>query len=166
MQSGLAVFPRRKKQVLLMIGCLGLAISCAVVLLTSKGVLGVANVIPWAVFLICGFAGLQLLGRVLRPRPVLVIDEQGLMDRSSIAGVGLIPWADIASVRVVDYQTQKILAIEMKDPQKYLDRANPLRRQAMRLNRSLAGTPFIVPLATVMASDVTLMAEIDKYLPR
>ena len=167
LQPGLAVYSPKRRQTYLMVGCLGVAVTCAVMLALARSELGlVMKIIMWAGFVGFGFGGLQLLRRVLRPRPALIVDEEGLLDQSSFASAGRIPWSDIADVRLVSYPSQLILAIDVKDPEPYLARANPLKRQALRVNRSLAGTPFIIPFTALQVVPATLMAEVDKHRGR
>lgn len=76
------------------------------------------------------------------PGPGLVIDAEGLIDRSSGVAAGRIPWRDIKGFKVHEVQSQKFLAIEVKNPEHYLERANPLLRLAVRNNMERYSSPI------------------------
>jgi hypothetical protein len=76
------------------------------------------------------------------PGPGLVIDAEGLIDRSSGVAAGRIPWADIKGFKVHQIQSQQFLAVLVRDPERYLARANPLLRAAVRINLSQFGSPI------------------------
>jgi hypothetical protein len=88
------------------------------------------------------------------PGPGLVIDAEGLIDRSSGVAAGRIPWRDITGFKVHEVHSQQFLAIMVKDPERYLARANPLVRPAVRINSVRYGSP-------IQISAVALAIEFD-----
>ncbi len=63
-----------------------------------------------------------------RTGPALVIDEQGLTDRSNMTGVGLIAWDDIVDIKEVTNALKKdLIIILVKNPEDYINRASRLK---------------------------------------
>ena len=91
------------------------------------------------------------------PGPGLVIDAEGLIDRSSGVAAGRVPWADIKGLTVHEVRGQPFLAVDVHDPQKYVARANPLMRPVVAMNMKLFGSP-------IQLSAVTLQIEFDELV--
>ncbi|MBL8170301.1 MAG: hypothetical protein JNJ50_19235 [Acidobacteria bacterium] len=111
-----------------------------------------------------GFCGLFFLSRLLWPKPAVVVDEAGLLDNASACGVGLIPWTEIRDVRIASFMNQPFLAVYVADPEKYLRRANPLKRAIMRANQSWVGTVSNIPLSALSISADELHSVVRKHL--
>jgi len=71
--------------------------------------------------------GLYIFGsRTINLGPILVIDESGITDQRK--SVGLIPWAEISSVKVRDYGRTASIDICVQNPEKWRDRIPMLYR--------------------------------------
>ena len=53
--------------------------------------------------------------KIFDSKPGLVIDAEGLIDNSSAAAAGRIPWTDIGGVNVFTMHRQRMLTIELRD---------------------------------------------------
>ena len=111
-----------------------------------------------------GFCAFFFLSRLLSPKPALVIDDSGFLDNASAVGAGLIPWAEISGVRVSAFRNQRFLAVYVNDPEKYLSRANPIKRSVMRANQSMVGTAITIPLSALSVSAEELLLVLGKHL--
>lgn len=67
--------------------------------------------------------------RLASSSPLLIIDHDGVTDRSSLVGVGLIRWNEIVSVEPIDVNGQSFISIRTRQPQAVID------RQRFRLKR-------------------------------
>jgi hypothetical protein len=101
---------------------------------------------------------------LLSPKPALVIDDSGFLDNASAVGAGLIPWAEICGVRVSAFRNQRFLAVYVNDPEKYLSRANAIKRSVMRANQSMVGTAITIPLSALSVSAEELLLVLGKHL--
>jgi hypothetical protein len=78
-------------------------------------------------------------------KPGLVIDDTGLLDNSGGLSAGHILWTDVENISVFQVQKQKMLMLEVRNPQDYIGRqANLLKRKAMELNYRMYGTPVCI----------------------
>jgi hypothetical protein len=61
-------------------------------------------------------------------RPGLVIDRQGIDDRSNLASIRRVDWADIRGLRIMKARWNNGLVIELHDPERFARRGNVLQR--------------------------------------
>jgi hypothetical protein len=114
---------------------------------------------PWAgrligavVVVLCGPVAVALGARLIDQRPALAIDDRGLDVRSTVIPVGLEPWTDIMSVRVISDGRAQYLAVEVRNPDVYVERAPAFLRWVQRGNADIAGTPVTVAGNSVKAN--------------
>lgn len=76
----------------------------------------------------------------LRVSPRLVIDEEGLFDRT--LGVGVIPWGELQGAFVRAVGGHRFVCLELRDPDGWRARLGPVRRVLAGANRRLGCTDF------------------------
>ena len=74
--------------------------------------------------------------------PGLIVDSKGIFDNSSGISAGLIPWSDIAGFTVGSIRGQSFLSIDVRNPDKYIQRASGLKRLLVSLNARYFGSPI------------------------
>lgn len=87
-------------------------------------------------------AFVRLLPRVVRPRVGFRADAAGVEDRTTITGIGRIPWSEVASIALRTYSGNAIVAIR-------LVRGGALTSRLAWPHRLLAGLCRAVGLADV-----------------
>lgn len=93
-------------------------------------------------FGLCAYFFLRILSS---SKPGLVIDDNGLLDRSGALSAGHISWHDIENISVMETQQQKLIMLEVKNPRHYINRQeNRLKRKAMEMNEKMYGTPLSI----------------------
>lgn len=70
----------------------------------------------------CLIAAFYLLYRLTSLKPVLLITEEGVVDRSSPAGVGLIRWEEIVAVEPLFVSGQLFITLRTRDPEAVISR--------------------------------------------
>jgi hypothetical protein len=91
-----------------------------------------------------GLCGLYWCIKIFDRKPGLVIDAEGIVDNSSLTAAGRIPWEDIVGFKIYWVAGQKLLAIEVRDPQKYVKRGGTFKRMWNTANTKRAGSPIII----------------------
>jgi hypothetical protein len=93
------------------------------------------RIVGWAgvCFFSLGFA--VLLKQLVKSGPQFVIDGRGIEERRS--NLGLIEWADIESLAIVELHSQKFLSVQVRDLKKYLDRIGDAGKIASQANRAM-----------------------------
>ena len=90
---------------------------------------------PMFVRIVCGigvpfFAVIAIMSvvRLVDSRPGLVVDRQGIEDRTSFASVGRVDWADIHGLRVSRARWNSALVVELHEPERFARRGNIVQR--------------------------------------
>lgn len=78
----------------------------------------------------------------LFPKPLLILDDHGLLDQSSIFSVGFIPWSDITRVYPTVVSKQRFLSVELKEPDRYLEKLTGWKHLMMKMNLQVGHAPI------------------------
>ena len=104
---------------------------------TKLAIVGYASII---FFGLCAFF---LIRKLPDNKPGLIIDDIGLTDNSSGLSAGRILWSDIENISVIEIHKQKLIMLQVKNPQNYIDRQTSVfKRKNMELNNKMYGTPL------------------------
>jgi hypothetical protein len=129
----------------------------------SGGPLGV-RIGGGATAVICGGILLGNLWLLVNRGPMVVIDEQGIFDR--LCGYGLIPWAEIKQVDLLQADDGTRLAIAVDHAATYIDRLLPHRRALAWAEANVDGkTPIRINLSTLGADPEAAMAAVRRHMP-
>jgi hypothetical protein len=92
-----------------------------------------------------GLAAVTIFRKFSDKNPGLTINRQGIIDNSSGASAGLIPWTDIQEIKISQVMNQKFLMFIVSNPEDYLEKVtNPLKRNAMKINYKTYGSPISI----------------------
>ena len=92
-----------------------------------------------------GLCAVYIVRKLPENRPGLIIDSNGLTDNSSGVSAGLILWNDIQDISVIEIHRQKIIMLQVKNPQDYIDRQKSgFKRKMMQMNFNIYGTPLSI----------------------
>jgi hypothetical protein len=89
-----------------------------------------------------GLCGIYGCIKVFDGRPGLIVDDQGIVDNSSAVSAGRVPWEEIIGLRISEIAGQRILVIEVTDPQKYIERCGVFLRMLNAANTKMMGSPI------------------------
>lgn len=152
-------YPPRWKLLALALACFGV---CAVLLVPARNIdWAVVAGSCWVVIALVAAAGLVLVWRAVRPGPTVVIDGQGITDRTTMAPLGLIRWDEITVIRKREIGrgmgAERLLEIVLHDPAEFhsrrrgrLQRATYRYRQVLRQPQvCIPGSMVAVPMQVV-----------------
>jgi hypothetical protein len=92
-----------------------------------------------------GFTASVIARKLQDNMPGLIIDEIGITDNSNPLAAGLILWRDVKDISVVEIGRQKLIMIEVYNPEKYIDRQNHfLQKKAMLYNLKMYNSPLSI----------------------
>ena len=151
--SDIILYPSRWKMALLALGSLLFVLSTSLV--WASGALFLQAVAVTGI-LFFGYAFVFALGRLLRPRPSLVIDNRGITDNVAATGVGFIAWNEIAEVGMGGRGLSRFIVIIPHDPEAILARQSPIKRSVLRANMGLVGSPITIPGSLPISLDEVL----------
>lgn len=160
-------YPPRIRLLLLGLGCVLAAGICAIPtradhpFLAGLGWLGVG---------LLALALVVLLARAIRPGPTLVIDAQGITDRTTIAPNGLVRWEEIIVIRKREIgrgrSAERLLEVVLADPDRF--RARPRSRLGRLIDRyrDLLKHPLVsIPGSMVSEPMQRVADEIRRWRP-
>jgi hypothetical protein len=102
-------------------------------------------VVGLASVLFFGLCSVYIARKLPDNKPGLIIDNIALTDNSSAVPAGQILWSDIEDISVIRIHTQKLIKLQVKNPQKYINKQTSwLKRKIMQMNLSMFGTPIII----------------------
>lgn len=101
-----------------------------------------------------------------KDKTALIINKDGITEKSTGVSLGFIPWADITGLRVSTihsgmFNKTHFISVDVKNPEDYIAKAkNVMVRQALNWNMTHYGSPInIMPQPLDMSND-----ELEKML--
>jgi hypothetical protein len=113
-------------------------------------------------FGVCAFF---LAAKLRDNKPGLIIDDHGLIDNSSGLPGGEIPWSDITNITVIEINRQKLIMLEVRNPEQYIARqTSGFKRKLMEINFKMYGTPLSISANSLKISFDELWAILSSRL--
>lgn len=97
------------------------------------------------VITIAFFSG-QVYG-ILVSRPVLILHEDGISDRTTYPNIGDIPWEDVEEIYTAKILKKKSIYIKLKDTEKLYSRLPWLSRAFIKANTPKKADPVVINLS-------------------
>ncbi|HHX12626.1 MAG TPA: hypothetical protein GX731_07360, partial [Clostridiales bacterium] len=84
---------------------------------------------------------------ILVPKPVLVLNEDGLRDMTTFPRIGDIPWEDIDEIYTAKILKKKSIYIKLEDTEKLYSRLPWLSRFFIKVNTPKNADPVVINLS-------------------
>jgi len=110
-----------------------------------------------------GLCAIVAIPKLFDKKPGLVFANSGIIDNASSVSAGLIPWTEIIDAESFEVRRQRFLVIKVKDPQKYLDRGNRLKKLAITANYKMYGSPITISAIALKTSFPELVSIFNQY---
>jgi hypothetical protein len=101
--------------------------------------------------------------RLLKPKPALIINQEGIVDNTSVFGAGLIRWEEIESMFIYRVMDNAFLGIVPVNLEAVLDRQPPVKRFLFKMNKGMAQAPFAISGGGLPMSVEELLSRIESY---
>lgn len=115
----------------------------------------------WLAILFFGCGIAVSVWQIADSRPRLIIDEDGVLDRT--LGIGRIAWSDIEAAYVRSISGNDFICLELKNPEEYAQKLSKVKRAMAAANRDLGFTDFNLNLSGVDASTDEVFELVMKY---
>ena len=123
----------------------------------SAELIRVVGIIGIAFFGVCSYF---IFKKVFDKKYGLIIDKNGITDNSNATSVGLVKWADIIGIRVLEVVNQKFVMIDVSNPEYYIElKKSGIGKMAMKANYTKYGSPISIT-ANSLKVDFNEMKEI------
>ena len=117
---------------------------------------------PWLVGPLSALASLHFMRRAFDRRPRLIVDSEGITDRTALIGGSLfVPWSDIVDVSV---RWKGGVSLVVRDLGAVQRRAGLIRRVWMKLERALGMRTVPIMLTLLGVGKVELKGRLDARL--
>ena len=111
-------------------------------IMRSPTMIFIAGLASILFFGLCFFFIVKKLGD---KSPGLVISDEGILDNSSGVSGGQIKWTEIEDISVIKIARQKLIMLQLKNPQDYIERqTSGFKRKMMKINYKMYGTPLSI----------------------
>lgn len=98
------------------------------------------------------------VSKLIKSEPALLINREGIVDKSSYAGAGAVSWNEIKNISFYQAKKEKVITIELYDPERLISRQPVWKQKLMRLNKGMAG-------ATIHLSSLNLSCNLYELFP-
>lgn len=110
-----------------------------------------------------GFCAAVGIKKLVDTKPGLIFSAAGIVDNSSGASAGLIPWGEIQGFSVFEIKNQKMLVIQLADPQKYVQAGGSMKRALNSMNMKMCGSPIAISSSSLKIDFNDLVSLCDSY---
>lgn len=161
----LVIGSSRAKFVCLLIGSLAFVAAGVFILLISS-LAGtpppLLGLVGWSSIVFFGGCAVVFVRQIVDSRPRLVIDDDGIHDRT--LGIGRIPWSDVRGAYLRSIHDSAFICLELRDSDQYLQRTNAVKRALASANAALGFTPISLNLSGVAADPNDVLELIIKRI--
>jgi len=113
----------------------------------------IAAVIIWAIIVVIRHSS--------RKKPGLIIDSEGITNRTNITSTEFIPWRDIIGFKEIDGSFKhKMIVVELKNPEAYINKT-PKMSASRQVQFRQTGSPILIT-ATTLEYDPNQLVELLK----
>ena len=110
-----------------------------------------------------GLLAVFLFKKLFDKKPGLVFTNSGIVDNASAVAAGFIPWSEVIGADIFEMAQQKMLIIKVKDPHKYVDRGNAVKRKLNQANYNMCGSPIAISANALKINFADLHTLFDQY---
>ena len=110
-----------------------------------------------------GLLALFLFRKLFDKKPGLVFSDSGIVDNASAVAAGFIPWSEVIGSRIFEMPQQKMLIIMVKEPEKYIERGNAVKRKLNQANHNMCGSPISISANSLKIDFAELHSLFDQY---
>lgn len=117
----------------------------------------------WATVLFFGLAAVAICWRLVSAKPAFTLDNEGVT-LFSHAQETFVPWQDVSGLSVFEIHRTKMLVLNLRDPERYIEKGGAVRRSMARANYRLCGSPIAITSAAVKLSFRELQELFEAYV--
>lgn len=145
-----------RKSIIYLLGCLLFVVVGIFILSIANDISG--KIIGFASIIFFGFGFIFLLYQVLNPRPRIIVDKNGITDRT--LGIGRINWEDIESAAL----QRDFIALELNNVKNYLAKTSIFKRKLGRINKIMGFGEFNINLSLADAEPQVVFELMRKFI--
>ena len=110
-----------------------------------------------------GLLALFFFRKLFDKQSGLVFSDSGIVDNASAVSAGFIPWSEIIGSRIFEMPQLQMLIIMVRDPERYVDQGNAVKRKLNQANHKMCGSPIAISANTLKINFAELHSLFDHY---
>jgi hypothetical protein len=122
--------------------------------------------IGWSGIVFFGLCAVYLGYKLFDKKAAVIINNEGIIDNSSGAAVGLVKWARISGAEEYQIYGHRILKISILEPEKFIEGLKGSTKLLAEANYKLFGSPIHIASNTLSCNFDTLKDEIQKRIKK
>jgi hypothetical protein len=162
----LVIYPKKGKMILYGIGCLIFVVLGGILFWIGLSEGGSDSLkfllIGGIAFLFFGLCMIYWVKSMIKVKPALIINGDGIIDQSTYIAPGLIKWEEIEDIDFVQFGGQTYLGIFTKDPDLIINRTNSFKSMLNKMNRGLLPSQVNIPVKILNCSAEELVEAVSK----
>lgn len=169
MEEKYIVKQNQKKQLKLVFMALIMIIASTLLIVVDieiRGTIVISKVIGVIGFVFFGACGIYIFSRFLKPKDILVLHKEGIVDSSSAVSLGLIKWEYIKGYGIVQVLSQKFIGITTKDVEERIEKLPVVKKKLMQTNMFMGYPAVSINLNAALESHEEVLDKIDQYYQR
>lgn len=157
----------KKKNVLLVLGSLMFVLAGLYFIYDPNGfkyspsTIRIIGIISIIFFTLCGYL---ITKKLFSKENALVISNEGILDNTNLNPPLLVKWNDIKSMSMIKIGNQKVVLLQISNPEYYINQASGIKKQIMNTNFKSYGSPICLSGNSLQISTDTLYQIIDNEL--
>ena len=163
-ENEIVIYPRKDKlrtrRIIIVAGCIGAVASFYTSHPSMSQSIGMA-IIFGLIFIPIGFE----IYRTFHPKPLCVINREGLLDRITVFGVGWIKWNEIKELKIFQSVKINFIGVTLNEHQAFSTKLNLFKKLYLKLNVKLGYPPvsfYPAPLGLTVDELLKLIEEFRK----
>ncbi|SEW46610.1 STM3941 family protein [[Clostridium] fimetarium] len=136
-------------------GILGLLSQNIIFYVLSKSIMAFG----FLFFLYCFFI---IIKKAILGNNILIVDEKGITDNSSIIAFGFIPWADIDKIYIESFMGNDFIELVLNNEDYYIKKINGIKRKAISTNKKMGLQAVCITLNSSGISPYMLFPKIKR----
>ncbi len=112
---------------------------------------------------IFGLCGILVANTLLRGDRGLILRLDRFTDNTGALSAGFVPWSEVVEIRQLKVYKQKLIAVQVRDPEAFLARGNVLQRTIRRINLNWYDAPIFNSSTNLKTSQEVLYSDFEKY---
>lgn len=163
----LVIYTKKGKMILYGIACLLFVVVSGILLVVGLNESGNDRLTLIAIgaigVLFFGLCMIYWVKSMIKRKPAIIVNNDGIIDQSTYIGAGLINWNEIADIDFVNFGGQTYLGIYTLDPDLIIDRSSSFKKMLNRMNKGLLDTQVNIPVKILDCSLEELVETINFY---
>ncbi len=113
-----------------------------------------------------GFTSAFLMIKLIQNKPIFIVNKLGVTDNGSALSMGFIPWQDISKAYIGDVMNSRFIELEIMEEEKYLNKANMLKRKVLNTNKKMGHQMVCIPMELTGLKPEEVLSQIKVYLEK